>query len=38
MTVAEAWKYHHANATDGKGNVMAPGASVTGQPSPTLNG
>lgn len=37
MTVAESWKYYHANATDGKGNVIAPGASATGQPSPTLN-
>ena len=37
MTIVEAWKYHHANVTDGKGNVVAPGASVTGQPTPTLN-
>jgi hypothetical protein len=37
VTVAEGWKYMHANATDGKGGVVAPGASVNGQPSPTLN-
>ena len=40
VTIVEAWKFNHANVTDGKGNVAAPGASVTGQPSPspTLNG
>ncbi len=38
ITVVEGWKYYHANATDSKtGAVVAPGASVSGQPSPTLN-
>lgn len=38
VTVAEAWKYHHANATDSRtGAVIAPGANATGQPTPTLN-
>jgi hypothetical protein len=37
MITVEGWKYYHANATDGSGNVVAPGASVNGQPSPTLN-
>lgn len=37
ITVVEAWKYMHANATDGKGNVVAPGTSTDGHPSPTLN-
>jgi hypothetical protein len=37
VTAVEAWKYHAANAMDGKGNVLAPGANVTGQPTPTLN-
>lgn len=37
VTVVEGWKYLHANATDGKGNVVAPGANTTGQPTPTLN-
>jgi hypothetical protein len=37
VTVVESWKFMHANATDAKGNVVAPGASVSGQPSPTLN-
>lgn len=36
-TVAEAWKYHHANAVDPRsGAVVAPGSSVSGQPAPTL--
>jgi len=38
LTAAEGWKFYHANATDGKGNMVAPGSAVTGQPSPTLNG
>lgn len=38
LTVVEAWKYLHANSTDGKGNVVAPGSAVTGQAAPTLNG
>lgn len=39
LTVVEGWKYMHANATDPRtGHVVAPGASVDGQPSPTLNG
>lgn len=38
VTVAEAWKYHHANATDQKtGAVVAPGANANGQPTPALN-
>jgi hypothetical protein len=37
ITIAEAWKFNHANVTDGQGGVVAPGASVSGQPSPTLN-
>jgi hypothetical protein len=36
--VAESWKYYHANATDGRGNVVAPGSAGNGQPTPTLNG
>ena len=38
VTVLEAWKYHYANVTDAKGNVVAPGANATGQAQPTLNG
>jgi len=39
LTVVEAWKYHYANATDAAtGAVTAPGAAVSGQPAPTLNG
>lgn len=39
ITVAEGWKYYHANATDSRtGAVVAPGAAASGQPSPTLNG
>lgn len=38
MTAAEGWKFYHANATDQRGNVVAPGSAVNnGQPSPTLN-
>lgn len=38
VTSIEGWKYYHANATDQKGNVVAPGAALNnGQPSPTLN-
>jgi len=38
ITTVEGWKYFHANATDAAtGAVVAPGASATGQPSPTLN-
>src|SRR5579859_4638258 len=37
VTVVEGWKYYHANATDAKGNVVAPGAAAAGQPAPTLN-
>ena len=37
LTSIEGWKYYHANVTDSKGNVTAPGAAVNGQPSPTLN-
>ncbi len=38
VTIAESWKYMHANATHTvTGAVVAPGASATGQPSPTLN-
>jgi hypothetical protein len=37
LTSVEGWKYMQANATDADGNVVAPGASVNGQPSPTLN-
>jgi hypothetical protein len=37
VTVVESWKHLHANVTDAKGNVVAPGMSVSGQPSPTLN-
>jgi hypothetical protein len=38
LTTVEAWKYHHANATDMvTGAVVAPGAAMNGQPSPTLN-
>ena len=37
-TIAEAWKYYHANSTTpGGGPVVAPGSATTGQPSPTLN-
>jgi hypothetical protein len=39
ITVAEGWKYYHANVTDrGNGAVIAPGTAMNGQPSPTLNG
>lgn len=38
LTAVEGWKYYHANSTDATtGAVVAPGANVTGQPSPTLN-
>lgn len=37
ITVAEAWKYYHANATDARGNVVAPGSAASGQPQPTLS-
>lgn len=38
VTVAEGWKYYHANATDHKtGAVVAPGAAASGQPQLTLN-
>ena len=38
LTVVEAWKYYHANATDSAtGAVVAPGSAMNGQPSPTLN-
>lgn len=38
LTVIEGWKYYHANSTDMAGNTgIAPGSSVNGQPSPTLN-
>ncbi len=38
ITVAEGWKYFHANATDhATGGVVAPGSAMNGQPSPTLN-
>lgn len=37
-TIAEAWKFYHANSTSpGGGAVLAPGSATTGQPSPTLN-
>jgi hypothetical protein len=39
ITVAETWKYNHANTTDQvTGAVVAPGANASGQPQPTLNG
>ena len=38
VTILEAWKYHYANVTDARGNVVAPGANATGQAQPTLNG
>lgn len=38
LTTVEAWKYYHANCTDGMGGVIAPGANTTGQAAPTLNG
>lgn len=37
VTAFEAWKGFQANATDAKGNVVAPGANTSGQPTPTLN-
>jgi len=38
VTSVEGWKFYHANATDPATRaVLAPGASVSGQPSPTLN-
>lgn len=37
MISVEGWKYYHANSTDAKGNVIAPGSAQNGQPSPTLN-
>ena len=37
ITSIEGWKYYHANSVDAAtGAVVAPGASVNGQP-PTLN-
>lgn len=42
VVVAEAWKFHHANATHqmaGNGNaVVAPGSQMTGQAAPVLSG
>jgi len=40
VTVVEAWKNLHANVTGPgtpAGQAIAPGSSVTGQPTPTLN-
>lgn len=37
MTTVEGWKFFHANSVDAKGNVVAPGSVVNGQPAPTLN-
>lgn len=39
VTVAEGWKFMHANATDAAtGAIVAPGAAMNnGQPAPTLN-
>jgi len=38
VTSVEGWKFYHANATaPGGGPAVAPGASTSGQPSPTLN-
>lgn len=36
VTVAESWKYYHANATGPGGQVVAPGANASGQATPTL--
>ena len=38
VTIAEGWKYYHANSTDAAGNIVAPGSAMNGQPVPTLNG
>jgi hypothetical protein len=38
VTVVEGWKYYHANATGPNGVVIAPGATLNGQPAPTVNG
>ena len=39
ITVVEAWKFMHANSTDGAtGKVVAPGSAMGGQPTPTING
>jgi hypothetical protein len=40
VTAVEGWKYYHANSTGiatPAGQAVAPGANVTGQPTPTLN-
>jgi hypothetical protein len=41
VTAFEGWKYYHANAagpaTPAGQAIVAPGANVTGQPTPTLN-
>jgi hypothetical protein len=39
VTVVEAWKYYHANVTSpSSGAVVAPGAGMAGQVTPTLSG
>jgi hypothetical protein len=40
VTAVEGWKMYHANSTGPgtpAGQAIAPGANVTGQPTPTLN-